>query len=236
MSGERAKDQIALGKALDQPSLLLLTAVGKAEAAAIFEESKMPHYISKIVQQDPVTFAHPSTKQDTLFDANCDHATNKSEEGGCSHCNPDRIRSRPPRQVQDPVVHYGSIASIHLLARNGASRDQFARKHDVLCFEKEEIGLRNAAQCLVIRGISDYTDSHTSDIWHAWAATTAAAYATEVLSFVPAASKMIPLAADAHAVYEETTRCALTVLWLGTNSQTGLLIMERIDVSAALCL
>ncbi|KAI6084967.1 hypothetical protein F4821DRAFT_241966 [Hypoxylon rubiginosum] len=199
VNGERAKDQIALRRVLDQPTLLLLTAMGKAETAAVFEESKMPRYISEIVQKDPVTFAHPGLEQDILFDANYDHATNESEEGGCNHCDPDRIRSRQPREVQDPVVHYGSIASARHLTRNGAGRDQFARKHDILCFEKEATRMRDAAQYLVIRGISDYADSHSSDIWHAWAAATAAAYAREVLSFVPAASKTIPLAANTYA-------------------------------------
>lgn len=99
VNGERAKDQIALGRALDQPTLLLLTAMGKAETAAIFEESKMHRYIFEILQKDPVTFAHPGPEQDILLDANYDHATNESEEGGCSHCDPGRIRSRQPREV-----------------------------------------------------------------------------------------------------------------------------------------
>lgn len=108
---------------------LLLTAMGKAEAATIFEENKMPRYITEIVQKDLVTFAHPGPEQDILFDANYDHATNESKGGECSHCDPDRILSRQPREIQDPVVHY----------------------------------------------------------------------AREVLSFVPAASKEIPLAVNAHA-------------------------------------
>ncbi|KAF1737862.1 Vegetative incompatibility protein HET-E-1 [Beauveria bassiana] len=199
VNGEGPKDHIALGRALDRPTILLLTAMGKAETAAVFEESKMPRYISDIVQKDPVTFARPGPEQDILFDASYDHATNEFEEGGCSRCDPDRTRSRQPREAQDPVVHYGSIAPTCHLTRNGAGRDQFARKHGILCFEKEENGLRDATEWLVIRGISDYADSHSSDIWHAWAAATAAAYAREVLSFVPAASKTIPLAANAYA-------------------------------------
>lgn len=81
--------------------------MGKAETAAIFEESKMSRYISEIVQKDPATSAHPGPEQDILFDANYDHATNESEEGRCSHCDQYRIRTRQPREVQDPVVHYG---------------------------------------------------------------------------------------------------------------------------------
>lgn len=175
--------------------------LGKAETAAVFVESKMPRYISEIMQKDPVTFAHPGPEQDILFDANYDHVTNEFEKAGCSHCDPDRIRSRQPREAQDPVVHCGSIASTRHSTRSGAGQDQFARKHGILCFEKEATELSNAARNLpvVIQGISDYVDSHSSDIWHAWAAATAAAYAREVLSFVPAASKTITLAANAYA-------------------------------------
>jgi hypothetical protein len=86
----------------------------KAETAAIFEESKMPRYISEIVQKDPVTFAHPGPEQDILFDANDDHATNESEEGGCSHCDTEgsgqgsRVKYRIPlfimAQLPPPVI------------------------------------------------------------------------------------------------------------------------------------
>ena len=49
VNGERTEDQFVRGRALDQPTPLLLTAMGKAETAAIFDESKMPQYISEIV-------------------------------------------------------------------------------------------------------------------------------------------------------------------------------------------
>jgi hypothetical protein len=35
--------------------------------------------------------------------------------------------------------------------------------------------------CLVIRGISDYADSHKNDTWRPYAASTAAAYAKELI-------------------------------------------------------
>ena len=58
----------------------------------------------------------------------------------------------------------------------------------------------DAAQCLVIRGICDYADSHCSKLWHAYAAAAAAAYAKEVLSFIPTAPKPMSLAANTYAV------------------------------------
>ena len=199
VNSERAEDQSTLSRALDQSTLLLLTALGKVETAAFFEESKMPRYLSEILQKDSFTFSHAGLEQDILFEANHNHAADESEEGECSHCDSNRIRSRQPREGQDPVVHYGSIAFACHLTRNRADRDQFARKHDILCFEQEAPGLRDAAQCLVIRGISDYADSHISDVWRTWAAAAAAAYAREVLSFVPAASKAMPVTANAYA-------------------------------------
>ncbi|KAI9042818.1 uncharacterized protein KD926_004883 [Aspergillus affinis] len=198
VNGERTEDQFVRGRALNQPTPLLLTAMGKAETAAIFGESKVPQYISEIVQKDPVTFAHPGPEQDIVFEPNYGHATIESEESGCNHCDPDRIRSRQPREVQDPIIHYGLIASSHHLTRDGATRDKFAHKHDILCFETDATGLRDAAQYLVIRGICDYADSHRSGLWHAYAAAAAAAYAKEVLSFIPTVSKTIPLATKSY--------------------------------------
>ncbi|UKZ79330.1 hypothetical protein TrVFT333_007080 [Trichoderma virens FT-333] len=67
-------------------------AIGKAETAAIFYESKMAQYISEIVQKDPVAFAHPGPEQDVLFEPDYDHTTIESEEEGCNSCNPDKMR------------------------------------------------------------------------------------------------------------------------------------------------
>lgn len=45
----------------------------------------------------------------------------------------------------------------------------------------EAAGLMNDLPCLVIRGISDYCDSHENDDWHKYAALTAAAYARKLM-------------------------------------------------------
>jgi len=51
----------------------------------------------------------------------------------------------------------------------------------------EAAGLMNSFPCLVIRGISDYADTHKNYKWQAHAAGTAAAYAKELLTVMPAA-------------------------------------------------
>lgn len=49
----------------------------------------------------------------------------------------------------------------------------------------EAAGLVNQLPCLVIRGISDYCDSHKQDDWQGYSALSAAAYAKVLLTLVP---------------------------------------------------
>jgi len=49
----------------------------------------------------------------------------------------------------------------------------------------EAAGLMNSFPCIVIREICDYADSHKNDRWQLYAAATAAAYAKELLGYVP---------------------------------------------------
>ncbi|KAL1641792.1 hypothetical protein SLS58_005831 [Diplodia intermedia] len=95
---------------------------------------------------------------------------------------------RQTTRDQIPVVHYGLIASGNKVIKRAAKRDEIVTwlKQDTnggkcLCFEMDAAGLMNYFPCLVIRGISDYSDSHKNDEWHDYAALTAAAYAKQFL-------------------------------------------------------
>lgn len=191
-NGERSEDQS------DQPTSFFLTATGKTETAAIFAESQLHQYVSEIVRKDPTTFAHHGSEEDVLFESTYTHTNIGSEEDGCHLCDPDKIRPRRPRETQDPIVHYGRIASGRNLTRlPGATRDNLAHKQSVLCLDTAAAGLKDA-QYLLIRGICDYADSHSSKSWHAYAAVAAAAYAKEILSFIPTVPKAEPLVVDAY--------------------------------------
>ena len=48
----------------------------------------------------------------------------------------------------------------------------------------EAAGLMDNFPCILIRGISDYADSHKRDQWQGYAAATAAAYAKEFLGVI----------------------------------------------------
>jgi hypothetical protein len=102
----------------------------------------------------------------------------------CINCDRGQAIARIAREETDPVVHYGLIASSNLVVRDGVSRDNFAE--DCLCFETEAAGLMNSFPCVVIQGISDYSDSHKNDQWQLYAAAMAAAYAKKLLSVMVA--------------------------------------------------
>lgn len=74
--------------------------------------------------------------------------------------------------------------------RSAKTRDKFNEDYNgrILCFEMEAAGLMNMTSCLVIRGISDYADSHkrADDAWHGYASASAAAFAKEYINVIPA--------------------------------------------------
>ncbi|KAJ2987613.1 hypothetical protein NUW58_g4405 [Xylaria curta] len=115
-------------------------------------------------------FLHPGAEQDQLYEG--DHVSN--------------LVQRQPRGSQDPVVHYGLIASGNKLVKNAELRDKLRDKYGIICFEMEAAGIMNTLPVAVIRGICDYADSRKNDKWRRYAAATAAAYAKALLKTLPA--------------------------------------------------
>ena len=202
---EGAKEKIFSSTGvMSKPSTLLLTAAGKVETNTILGESQITRYITDIIQHDPSTYSYPGIDMDILFNPDYDHIVDSAETTSlnhniCSHCSPNKIRSRPPR-TRDPKVHYGLIASSTKLMRHGLTRDRLARDHAILCFDTVVAGLMDTTQCLIIHGICDYADAHSNTLWRGYAAAAAAAYAKEMLLLIPAAPKAVSLSADTYAV------------------------------------
>jgi len=103
----------------------------------------------------------------------------------CRDCGFDGLVARESRG--EMVVHYGTIASGNLDVRESKTRQQLRDDlGGLLCLETEAAGLVNSFPCLVIRGICDYAHSHKNELWHRCATATAAAYAKDLLTIVPA--------------------------------------------------
>jgi nucleoside phosphorylase len=149
-------------------------------------KSQLSRHISRL--ESIAKFQRANAGPDLLFKA----AYNHERGDTCDQCSVEGRQPRPERESGAEVtVHYGTIASGNQVMKDAAQRDKVsAELGGVLCFEMEAAGLMNSFPCLVIRGISDYADSHKNDKWQAYAAGTAAAYAKELLLVIPAADVM----------------------------------------------
>ncbi|KAI6783325.1 nucleoside phosphorylase domain-containing protein [Emericellopsis cladophorae] len=161
---------------------VLLGAVNKVRANHLRGRGRISEHLARL--DSLPHFRREAAGPDILFDAAYNHQGGPS----CRLCKLDRRVDRPPRGHDNPVVHYGTIASANQVMRDAAQRDMISAEFgNVLCFEMEAAGLMIGFPCLVVRGICDYSDSHKNDRWQAYAAGAAAAYAKEVLLVIPRA-------------------------------------------------
>jgi nucleoside phosphorylase len=175
---------------LSMPPSVLLGALAELQAEHKNKESKMSEYLSNMVREnprlvrEPPGYVHQGSENDQLFKASYDHAGRRD----CSKCNSSQAVKRAPRNSKKPRIHYGTIASGNMLVKSAAERDAILQHvgEGCLCIEMEAAGLMNHFPCLVIRGICDYADSHKNDRWQRYASATAAAFAKELLNYVPA--------------------------------------------------
>jgi len=114
-----------------------------------------------------------------------------SQTSTCNECDHSKLVRRHIRKTNDPLIHYGAIASGNKVMRSGTQRDRIAQHLDVICFEMEAAGLMDILPCLPIRGICDYSDSHKNKGWQRYAAATAASYAKELLTVLPVAEARV---------------------------------------------
>jgi nucleoside phosphorylase len=162
---------------------ILLSALSTLQSNYHMGRSRFSDYLSTLVKRLP-NFSRDKAGRDVLFLENYDHVGGDT----CEKCSEDKQVQRRPRENQDVVIHYGTIASGNRVMRYATERDEVSEKlGGVLCFEMEAAGIMNRFPCLVIRGICDYADSHKNKKWQPYAAATAAAYAKELLSVISAA-------------------------------------------------
>ncbi|KAL3484132.1 nucleoside phosphorylase domain-containing protein [Aspergillus germanicus] len=138
------------------PPQRLLSALSMLQAGELLGKHKMHEYIANMTSRHP-GFSHPGVESDVLYATGYDHPR---EAASCVKCDPKQRVLRTLRPSIRPVVHYGLIASGNQVMRHGATRDELAAEHDILCFEMEAAGLMREFPSLVIRGICDYADSH----------------------------------------------------------------------------
>lgn len=177
------EDDFSIESHLNRPPSILLTAAKKLRADQRFGKGRFLHYIAKATeklstQSDGADFSFPGRDIDRLFQSDYVHDQGNVD---CQDCDPRQIIKRLPRLSDNPAVHYGLIASGNAIVRSTMIRNRLRDRWNILCFEREAAGLMNILPCLVIRGLCNYSDSHHSDRWQAYAAVVAAAYAKDLL-------------------------------------------------------
>ncbi|KAF3399519.1 hypothetical protein DPV78_006382 [Talaromyces pinophilus] len=173
---------------LNKPSEILLKAASQLRKDQILGKRSIIQIIYGALEKNKGTrneFSRPT--DDFLFNATYQHQHGAHD---CSTCDRTQIVTRPPQVTDEPGFHYGLIASANQVMKDAETRDQIAKPQNILCFEMEAAGLMDVLPFLVIRGISDYSDSHKREEWQGYAALTAAAYAKQLLSVVLRTQRM----------------------------------------------
>ncbi|KAF4418763.1 Kinesin light chain [Colletotrichum fructicola] len=185
--GKAIDGQFKRTGALAPPPAVLLNA---AQALAVQRARLGVDPVQQNVRRIDITsrglrrFLYPGERNDHLFPPDYIH---QHQGAPCAaECDPSKLI---PRMSDDDdmfvVVHRGNIASGELVVKDALLRDTLAQQDGLLCFEMEAAGAIADFPCLVVRGISDYCDSHKNDMWHGYAAAVAAAYARQLFFYLP---------------------------------------------------
>ncbi|RHZ53561.1 uncharacterized protein CDV56_100734 [Aspergillus thermomutatus] len=178
------------------PTVLLNAAQEMDVRRAMTREDPLLNHMARIDTAVPGLrrYKYPGADKDHLYRAEYVHPDPNIACRKCG-CDSSQIMDRRAEdsdddddvygQGQQLVVHRGTIAAGELVIKHGVLRDELARQYSILCFEMEAAGALADFPCLVIRGISDYSDSHKNDRWQGYAAAAAAAYARELFFHMP---------------------------------------------------
>ncbi|KAL2869651.1 5'-methylthioadenosine/S-adenosylhomocysteine nucleosidase family protein [Aspergillus lucknowensis] len=168
---------------------------------------KRTHYHHGILRGRDKKYSRPQRHRDTLFKptyrhkhyppqtciiCSADQPCKEAQEATCDglQCSLAEcvIRSRPcPEIVHDrrttvqSNIHFGRVASGDTVMKSGEDRDRTAKQHAAIAFEMEGAGVYPNLQCIVVKGICDYADSHKDKLWQPFAAGIAAACMKAIL-------------------------------------------------------
>jgi nucleoside phosphorylase len=171
---------------LNMPPTVLLSALARLQAEHELEDLQTAQLLEAMTTKFPrmkTQYSFQGVDNDRLFPSTFKHSSGDT----CDLCELSEQVVREKRESTDPVIHYGLIASGNTLVKDADTRENIFKlaEEECLCVEMEAAGLANTFPCLVIRGICDYADSHKNDKWQRYASATAAAFAVELLKYVP---------------------------------------------------
>ena len=165
---------------LDKPHRRLLNALGSMLRDHEIGECDFGRHMQRLSSLP--SFAHPGIDKDNLYEAGYKHISGSLDSKQCTSCESRHLINRKQRTSEGLVFHQGTILSGDSVMQDAIMRDQISHRfHDASCFEMEAAGVMDEKNCLIIRGIADYADSHKNSVWQPYAAGAASAFARELL-------------------------------------------------------
>jgi nucleoside phosphorylase len=161
--------QLRGGWTLQQPKILLMSAVSKAQYTPI---SSPTHFLNILKEINPKHFPAPGADEDILYDAN------------------HNVVTRPQRTKERTKAWIEPIGSGDMLVRSAKKRDELRDTFKIMGLEMAAAGTNTVVPAVVVRGVCDYADHGDNEKWEAFAAAKAAAYAKGILMHMPPVEEM----------------------------------------------
>lgn len=191
---------------LNRPHMVLLKALPFLRTDHTLGQSSFHTYLKRLQHHKELgdQFKHPGLQHDLLFSSTYDHVGGYNSD--CVECDKTNLVERKPRTVDQQnkfVFHQGRIATGNSVIQDGRRRDSISAQHEgVFCIDMEAAGVDVNSCCLVIRGISDYADSHKSDKWRSYAAGKAVVFARELLEKISPADVKEKMSSGQLALFD----------------------------------
>ncbi|KAI0426000.1 nucleoside phosphorylase domain-containing protein [Xylaria sp. FL1042] len=227
--GKRTATRFEVTRSVAQLPSLIRKVVNKVEASERWQVQKQGILESHLerLSKTPWLRSHglKPLAPDRLFQSTFLHEPGTD----CATHDVQFERIRAPREPDHIAIHYSTILSGNTPMNSSEDRDRLAQAYSgALCFGMEAAGLMDVFPCLVIRGISDYSDSHKNDSWQNYAAATAASYARELLlnlpkQTIPRAPQALPLVkANENDSLVDQMNARYNTIFSGTGNNSGL--------------
>lgn len=137
-------------------------------------QRKLAQYLEVLSDEPKLEAGYPGAAHDRLFEPTNRHRVQGQSCEECS-CDGEMVRRRFSQRQLQPLIHLGLLGSSDVMMQSGKHRDGIARREGILGFEMEAAGIWDSFPCVVIKGVSNYGDSHKSKVWKRYAAATSAA-------------------------------------------------------------
>jgi nucleoside phosphorylase len=198
---EKFAEKITVEEILGRPSLEIRSSLAQLKTFQHRKsmQRKITTYLENLQAQLPQA-KYPDPGTDRLYEPSYLHKHHESVAGvPCGHCaqgaeqicpsalrmNCDELGCKENSLVSrkrltddhglQPVVHFGKMGSGDTVMKSGEDRDRLAKADGIIAFEMEGAGVWDHFPSIVIKGVSDYADSHKNNQWQSYAAATAAA-------------------------------------------------------------